>query len=179
METALGASVDANQTLVEIADPSALDIVLRVTAGDAARIRPGQLVRLSAGESARGESLGTAGVVEVAGAVDSTTRTVSVRVRGRLLSRALRIGETLFGEISLQTRKNVVTVPAQSLVPEGDGFNVFVVDSADIAHVRAVTVGARTDSLVEIVDGLKGGERIVTYGAFGVSDSAKVVQAKK
>lgn len=179
MDAVLGASVDANQTLVEVADPSALDVVLRVTPGDAARIRTGSPVELSAGESARGEALGSATVVEVAGTVDSSTRSVSVRVRGRSLRRSLRIGETVFGEIALQTRQRTVTIPTQALVPDGDGFTVFVVDSSNIAHVQAVTVGARTDSLAEIVEGLKGGERIVTYGAFGVSDSAKVVQVKK
>ena len=179
MDAALGASVDASQLLVEVADPSALDIVLRVTSGDAARIRPRAVVRLSAGEGARGETLGTGTVLEVAGAVDSSTRTVSVRVRGRSLTRALRIGETVFGEIDLETRPLAVTVPTLALVPQGDGFTVFVVDSADVAHTTPVTVGSRTDSLVEILRGLKGGERIVTRGAFGVSDSAKVVQAKK
>jgi hypothetical protein len=36
-------------------------------------------------------------------------------------------------------------------------------------------VGGRTDKLSEITDGLAAGERIVTNGAYGVQDSAKVV----
>jgi hypothetical protein len=40
-----------------------------------------------------------------------------------------------------------------------------------------VTVGARTDSTAEITEGLKVGERVVTYGAYGVEDSVKVTTA--
>jgi multidrug efflux pump subunit AcrA (membrane-fusion protein) len=51
------------------------------------------------------------------------------------------------------------------------------VDDASVAHAQEVKVGARSDSTAEIVEGLKGGERIVTYGAYGVDDSVKVTAA--
>ena len=60
------------------------------------------------------------------------------------------------------------------LGPEGEGFKVFVVDSANVAHAHEVKVGARSDSTAEILEGLEGGERVVTYGAYGVDDSVKV-----
>ena len=74
---------------------------------------------------------------------------------------------------------NAVTVPLEALVPEGEDFKVFVVDAAGTAHERKVSVGGRTDKVAEITEGLTGGERVVTYGAYGVSDSAKVVPAKQ
>jgi multidrug efflux pump subunit AcrA (membrane-fusion protein) len=63
-------------------------------------------------------------------------------------------------------------------VPEGEGFKVFVVDATGMAHEREVKVGARTASGVEVLEGLKSGERIVTSGAYGMQDSAKVVAPK-
>ena len=68
-----------------------------------------------------------------------------------------------------------VTVPVAALVPAGEGFQVFVVDSAGIAHARPVTVGARNESLAEIVAGVAAGETVVTAGAYGVEDGAKIV----
>ena len=47
--------------------------------------------------------------------------------------------------------------------------------SAHIAHATPVSVGARTEKLAEITRGLSGGEMVVTYGAYGVTDSARVV----
>jgi len=35
----------------------------------------------------------------------------------------------------------------ESVVPDGDAFKVFVVDSSGLARARAVTIGARADSL--------------------------------
>jgi hypothetical protein len=40
-----------------------------------------------------------------------------------------------------------------------------------------VTVGARSDSTAEILEGLTAGQRVVTYGAYGVDDSVKVTTA--
>ncbi|HET9012761.1 MAG TPA: hypothetical protein VFN38_13140, partial [Gemmatimonadaceae bacterium] len=88
--------------------------------------------------------------------------------------RPLRIGETVFGQIVVGVHPKALSVPTEALVPDGEGFKVFVVDSASIAHGQTVTIGARTDSTAEVLEGLKGGERIVTYGAYGVEDSVKV-----
>ena len=175
MSATIGASVDPAQPLVEIADPSALDLLLAVTPTDAARIRPGAKVQLSAGQSASGEPLGIGSVVDISGTVDTATRSVAVRVRAPTTRRPLRIGETVFGQIATGTRPAAIVIPADALVPQGDGFKVFVVDAQSYAHERDVKVGGRSAAGVEILDGLKAGERIVTYGAYGVQDSARIV----
>lgn len=175
LTASLGATADPSQPLVEVADPSAVDVVLGATPIDAARIRPGAKVILSAGQHAGGEPLGIGAVVDVSGVVDSATRSVAVRVRAPTTRRPLRIGETVFGQVAVATNPRAVVVPNESLVPEGDGYKVFVVDPAGIAHARPVTVGGRTDTVAEIRSGLAPGERVVTYGAYGVEDSARVV----
>lgn len=175
LNASIGAAADPTQPLVEVADPSSPDIVLGATPTDAARMRPGAKVTLSAGQSASGEPLGMGEVVDVGGVVDSNTRTVSVRVRAATTRRPVRIGETVFGQVAVATNPRAVVVPGEALVPEGDGFKVFVVDPTGVAHARAVVVGGRSDTQAEIRSGLAAGERVVTYGAYGVEDSAKVV----
>jgi len=179
MTAVLGASVDPSQPLVEVADPSMVDVLLSVQPADAARIHPGNRVALHAGQRAAGEAVATGEVIDVAGVVDSASRAVSIRVRAGSSKRALRIGETFFGEIALATRARAITIPLAALVPEGDGFKVFVVDSAGVAHATPVTVGGRTAAVAEIVGGVKAGDRVVTIGAFGVEDGAKIVAPGK
>ncbi|MDB4873960.1 MAG: efflux transporter, family, subunit [Gemmatimonadetes bacterium] len=171
----LGASADPAQPLVEVADPSALDVLMSVTPTDASRVHPGAKATLSAGQSASGEPLGVGTVTDVGGTVDSTNRSVAVRVQAPTTRRPLRIGETVFGQIVIETKPSAIVIPIEALVPQGDAFQVFVVDANNIAHARDVKVGGKTDTSVEITEGLKAGERIVTYGAYGVQDSAKVV----
>jgi multidrug efflux system membrane fusion protein len=178
MTATLGASVDPSQALVEISDTRALDVLLNVTPSDAGRVHPGAKVALSAGAAPSGEPLGIGTVADIAGTVDSMARGVAVRVQATTTRRPLRIGETVFGAVSVATRPNAIVIPNEALVPEGVDFKVFVVDANGIAHDRDVKVGAKSEKGVEITDGLKAGERIVTYGAYGVSDSAKVQPLK-
>jgi RND family efflux transporter MFP subunit len=174
MNATIGAAADPSQPLVEIADPSALDILLTVTPSDAGRVRPGAKVNLSAGQGASGEPLGIGSVADVGGTVDSATRGVTVRVQAPTTRRPLRIGETIYGQIAVSTKANAIVVPVEALVAEGQAVHVYVVDRNDIAHAREVTVSGRTDKAAAITAGLQPGERVVTYGAYGMQDSARV-----
>jgi len=179
MTAVLGATADVAQALVEVADPAALDILLSVTPNDAARLHQGAKVSLTAGQNATGEPIGVGSVIDIGGTVDTASRSVNVRVQAPTTRRPLRISETVYAQVAAAVHANAVIVPLEALVPDGEDFKVFVVDAAGIAHERKVSVGGRTDKVAEITQGLTGGERIVTYGAYGVSDSAKVIPAKQ
>ena len=58
-------------------------------------------------------------------------------------------------------------------MPDGEEFKVFVVDANGIAHERDVKVGGQDATPPRSLEGLNAGERIVTYGAYGMQDSAK------
>lgn len=176
MGAVLGAAADAGQVLVEVADPSAFDVVLSLGATEASAVLAGARVDLSAGQTTGGEPLGTGVVASVGVAVDTGSRAVPVRVTVTSPRRALRLGESVYGVIATGTQPGAVVVPAEALVP-GDApgtYRVFVVDRNGVAHARDVKVGGRTESEVEITSGLTGGETVVTQGAFGVQDSAHV-----
>jgi RND family efflux transporter MFP subunit len=178
MDAVLGASADMSRTLVEVTDPDALDVVMQLSPEDAAHVHPGQSVAVVAGQSLSGDTLGVGRVADVGVELDSATQTVPVRVTVARPVRPLRVGETVMGSITVGDHPRALAVPSEALVPEGEGYRVFVVDSAGVAHAREVTIGARTDAYVEIVKGVAPGETVVSYGAFGVSDSAKIVQVK-
>ena len=174
MSAVLGAPADAGQVLVEVADPSAFDVVLSLGPTEAGTVRPGAPVTISAGEKVGGEPLGDGTVASIGAAVDSTSRSVAIRVAVRTPRRALRLGESVYGEIAVETRPHAVVIPVEALVPEGTGYKVFVVDKTGTAREREVKIGGRTPTKVEIIEGLAGGETVVTQGAFGVEDSVKV-----
>jgi RND family efflux transporter MFP subunit len=178
MDAVLGASADMSRVLVEVTDPNALDVMLQLTPADAAGVRPGQRVAVVAGQSLSGEALGDGRVADVGAELDSATQTVPVRVTMGRTRRPLRVGETVMGSIATGTHAHAMAVPIEALVPQGEGYQVFVVDSAGVAHARAVTVGQRGEQYAEILAGLAAGERVVTYGAYGVTDSAKIEPVK-
>jgi multidrug efflux system membrane fusion protein len=87
------------------------------------------------------------------------------------------VGESVTGRITLAEHPNAVVIPAAAVVPADEGVQVFVVDAKNVAHARPVTVGSRAEEEVEVLSGLKGGERVVASGAFGVSDGATIAPA--
>lgn len=174
----LGAAVDESQVLVEIADPQAIDVVLQVTPADAARLRIGANVALGTQGGGDEGAIMNGRVADIAGVVDTATRSVAVRVRPIGAIHGMRIGESVPAVITKAVHANAIVVPVEALVPEGDAFRVFVVDSESVAHARAVTVGARRGKEAMITDGLKPGERVVTSGAYGIDEGTKVLPPK-
>lgn len=178
MTAVLGSPADASQVLVEIADPSAFDVALSMGPAEAGAVHPGARVTLTAGEKAGGESLGAGTVASVGAALDTASRSVPIRVNVTSPARTLRLGESVYGMIAVETRPDAVVIPVEALVPgdEPGSYKVFVVDKSGMALGRDVKIGERTETQVEVLDGLKGGETIVTQGAYGVADSAKVTR---
>jgi RND family efflux transporter MFP subunit len=149
-----------------------MDIVLNLMPAQAAQLRAGTRVELLGGPG--GGTRGEATVVAVSGAIDSATRAVTVRAALRSSGQSLQIGETIAARITLATRARALVVPLEALVPDGESFKVFVVDAEGTAHARPVVVGGRSGAMAEITSGLKRGETVVTYGAYGMDDSVKV-----
>jgi membrane fusion protein (multidrug efflux system) len=173
MTAVLGAAVDPSQTLVAVADPTALDLAFSLSPSDGALVRPGAAVSVTAGQATRGERLGDGVVTTVGAAVDTVTRAITVRAKLARPARTLRIGETIVGRLTVAVHPHAVLVPVQALVPEGDSMKVFVVTQG-VAHAQSVSVGGRTETVAEITDGVKVGDEVVTEGAYGMEDSAKV-----
>ena len=178
LEAPLGAAVDESQILVEIADPQAIDVVLQVTPADAAQLRVGAAVALGTRNEGDGNTAMNGRVADIAGVVDTATRSVAVRVRPIGATHGMRIGESVPAVITKAVHAKAIVVPVEALVPEGDAFRVFVVDSSSVAHARAVTVGARRGKEAMITAGLQPGERVVTSGAYGIDEGTKVLPPK-
>lgn len=173
----LGATADPAQVLAQVADGSVLDLALNLPPAEAARLHVGATVVLL-GEGKGASGAGSGMVTAVGGTVDSATRAIAVRAQVERSSWPLHIGETIAVRIAVATHPRAIVVPIEALVPDGESFKVFVVDASGIAHARPVDVGGRSDALAEITRGLSAGERIVTYGAYGMDDSVKVVPGK-
>jgi RND family efflux transporter MFP subunit len=175
MNARLAAPADVTQPLVEVVNPAGLEVLFHLSAGEAARIRPGSPVELNGGPDSTELRLGAGTVRSISAAVDSMLGSVDVRASVTSSALPLRVGQSVNGQITVAEHPNAVVVPLVALVPAESGVQVFVVDAAGVAHATPVSVGARSDTEAEILSGLHGGERVVTIGAYGVTDGARVV----
>jgi len=142
MSAVVNQPVDATQPLIGIVDPAALELVLTVSPGEAAKVHAGDSLTMMDPRDPSAEALGWGAVIAVAPTVDSLGRGVAVRARVTRSRRLLRLGEGLTAAIEIAVHQGAVSVPQEALVPEGDQFKVFVVDSANLAHGAIVSVGS-------------------------------------
>ena len=174
-----GANVNEQQPLVDIADPDKVDAVLQLSPDAAKHIRVGQTVEFRPSAASGAAAVGTGRVTDISAVVDGGTHSVAVRASMVPTSGTLRLGESIFGSIIAETHPGAVVIPDLALVPHEEGFRVFVVDSAGVAHTRAVSVGGRSAQGVWIRSGVRRGEMVVTIGAYGLDDGSIVVPAAK
>ena len=64
-------------------------------------------------------------------------------------------------------------VPQEAVVYEGDKARVWVVEAGDKIASREVQTGRMTEGKVEIVRGLKSGEKVVTSGTLFIDRAVK------
>jgi RND family efflux transporter MFP subunit len=177
VDAALNAMADPAQPLVEVVDPRGLQLVFSVPPDQAGRIHPGTEVRVSSGRAGSGGLLGTGRVTGISAVIDTVSGSVDVRATLVNPLGGLFAGEDVSGLFTVEQSRAAVAVPAEALVPAGDGLQLFVIDAQGVAHARPVTVGARSGNAVQIASGLRGGETVAVSGAYGLQDGARVRRA--
>jgi len=111
----------------------------------------------------------------VSPALDPNSTTVEVWVDARNPHQALKPGTSVSISMLAQTIPDALTVPAAAVLTEPDGTtSVMVIGDDSRAHQRDVKTGVRQENQIQIVSGLKAGERVVTAGAYGLPDNTRV-----
>lgn len=120
-------------------------------------------------------------VIVVSPAVDANSTTVQVWVETANPGERLKPGVSVHVTIVASTIKDAVVAPAAALLPAEEGGTQAIVAGADsVAHARKIETGVRDGDKVQILSGLKPGERVVTVGGLGLADGAKVrVEAER
>jgi len=98
-------------------------------------------------------------VAQIVPAADPSSHTFLVKI-DLAPSRELRAGMYGTARITSGIRK-AIFVPSSSVVVRGSLACAYVLDQNGIAQLRYLTLGARQGSLVEILSGVSGGERLV------------------
>jgi membrane fusion protein (multidrug efflux system) len=105
--------------------------------------------------------------------IDPATRAVMVRARLPNPERVLRPGMLLTVVIESAPRMGL-SVPELAVIGEGDSRFVYTVDPQNRAQRTAVRTGTRVGGRIEILGGLRPGQRVITEGVVKVSDGMTV-----
>jgi membrane fusion protein, copper/silver efflux system len=154
--------------LYRIADLRRVWIVADLFAQDARQVHPGLRARILAPQS---EAL-EATVAEILPQFDPSARTLKVRLEVDNRGYALRPDMVVDVRFEV-ARTPALVVPADAVVDSGLRKTVFVQCGEGLFQPRDVETGWRDAGLVEIVQGLSPGERIVTSGTFFLDSESR------
>lgn len=167
-----GEVVSAHQPVFTVLNPESVWIeasipeaaVARLSTGKDASLelpgQPGQFIPIT------GEGRGQ--LVSLGLQVDAITRTVPLIYETANRDGKLRVGQNVTLHVETARVEDAVAVPESALVEEGDQLVAFVQVSGETFEKREIKAGLRDTGSVQVLDGLKEGERVVTKGAYAI-----------
>jgi HlyD family secretion protein len=168
-------------TLLEIGDPSDLEVVVDVLSGDALQIAAGQAARLERQgvtaplegrvrkvEPSAFTKISALGVEEQR--VNVVIDIVSPRAQWQNLGDAYRID----ARIVVHKNDDAVQAPVAALFRDGARWAVFVADG-NIARKRIIESSRRNAQMALVEKGLAAGDRVIAYPGDAVRDGGKIV----
>jgi len=161
---ATGANVTAGTLLFRVVDAARIHVVGQMTEADAVRSRdvtgaevevPGREDRLPAGP--------LSGVGKV---LDPQSRTLPITFAFDNRPHGLPVGQSVFLHLLTDMTAPRPAVPATAVVDDVGRPIVFVQREGETFERRPVVLGPRSGGLVQVVDGVRPGDRVVTKGAY-------------
>ena len=166
----VGASVGTDANLFKIIDLSQVWIDANVFEKDLQRVRTGQEVKLTV--PAFPQTTFSGKVIFVDSVVDPETRTVKVRTE--VANPDGRLKPDMFANVQIVTDLNraAISIP-QSAVLNDEGKAIVFVAEGNGYKKRQVQAGIQNNDRVEIVDGLKAGDKVVVKGNYLLLEQSK------
>jgi membrane fusion protein, heavy metal efflux system len=162
----------ASSPVFSIGDLSTVWLVADVPETDAPFIERGQEVEVRV--LALPGQLFKAKLTAIGAQVDPVTRRVPVRAT--LANVDGKLKPQMFASFSIITSSGdsqAPSVPEEAIVREGDQARVWVVAHNNTLSLRSIRTGRSNDGMVEVLEGLKAGERVVTRGSLFIDRAAR------
>jgi membrane fusion protein, copper/silver efflux system len=166
-----GQKVTPETELYAISDLSRIWIMADVFEADLPKVGMGQAALITPASGSGGGF--AARVTYIQPQIDPTTRTLKVRLESD--NPKLRLKPDMFVNVEFRIgTTGRVTVPADAVVNTGTRQTVFVDLGDGQLEPRAVQVGDHIGDRVQILQGLRLGERVVSSGTFLVDSEAQM-----
>jgi len=109
--------------------------------------------------------------------LESKTRTIKVRLEFK--NPDLKLKPDMFADVNIHASKqvNATVIPSEAVLRTGSRNVVFVVRGPGRYAPRDVKLGISSDGLVQILDGVKEGEEVVTSAQFLIDSESKLREA--
>lgn len=167
VQVAQRSNVAQNAPVLSVVDLTEFEVEIRIPESFARDLGIGMPAEIRAGGAPYEAQVAAVSPEVVNGEVTSRLRFSGKQPPG------LRQNQRLSARIVMDTRRNVLQVERGPFVDEGGGRSAWVMDG-DTATKRPVRTGASSINAVEILDGVKEGDRIVVSGSDQFGDAEQI-----
>lgn len=159
-----GELIGKETEIYTISDPADLWIIAEVKERDIGVVKEGQAARFFVLAYPDGQFEGR--VVRVGNRLEEKSRTLEVRIETNNTDRRLKPGMFADVEITTTVIGNVLLISDSALQSDEGNQIVFVALDATRFEKRVIKTGREQRGTVEVAEGLKEGEKVVTDGSF-------------
>jgi len=163
-KSTVGELVDKGSAIYTISDPADLWVIAEVKERDTAAVKVGQDASFKVLAYPDQEFHGK--VVRLGNQIETDSRTLEVRIETDNADGKLKAGMFADVEITTTIMNDVIVIPDTALQSDGDKQVAFVAMGDNKFEKRIVTLGREQRGRVQVLDGLKIGDEIVTEGSF-------------
>ena len=168
-----GAYLRAGDAITELASLHEIKVTFSAPERYLATLQRGREVSVSTTAYPNYELHGRIDVVSPV--LDPATRAAAIIARVRNPGGKFRPGMSASVSVVLSERAKALAVPSEAVFSEGGQTFVYVVKADSTVERTALTLGTRQADVVEVVQGLTDGARIVTAGHQKLFPGAKVI----
>ena len=170
-----GANANMSKALFDIQQSNPVKIIGTIIEKDLYQLIAGKTSVVITVDSVEGEFKGV--VTKIYPSIDNSTRTGKIEIHLDNTDNKLRTGMFAKIDVLVTTHENAVIVPRDALIKYGSNYLAYVVEKQGdtlIAVKREVKIGIIDDKDVEIISGLKAGDRLISKGTEFVREGSPV-----
>jgi RND family efflux transporter MFP subunit len=167
-----GAFLSPGAAIVTIVDVSRLKVQLNVAENDVYALKPGDPVNITTTVFPGVTYPGKITFISPAGD-EAHNYPVEVAFANQA-EHPLKAGTYVDVAFNRQSQTPTLQIPREALVGSVKNAQVYVVGTDNLTRLRRVTIGADYGAHLEVLQGLRAGERVVTTGQINLTDSTRV-----
>ncbi len=158
-----GDKIQSGQTILEVSDISNLKAKVSVDELDISKIKKGQKVKINSSSIQNKNYEGEVESISPKGVTENNVTTYDVIIKLKD-TKDLKIGMTINSEIIVESKNNVLSVSSEAIV-EKDGKKFVTVqdENSPQGKLKEVKCGIENEESVEILEGIKEGEKIIVH----------------
>lgn len=169
--TELGAYMNPGNPICKITDISSLKISVNVSEKDAYQLSIGKSVKITCHLFPNSEFSGK--ILYISPIADKGHNyTVEISV-ANAKSNNLKAGTFVKAEIELDQNRTALMIPKSALIGSVNDAKTYVIENG-IANIKNIKIGSEYNQMVEVVEGLKENDEIVTSGHLNLDNNSKV-----